>query len=260
MRNIINVTPVLLISFLSTSALALGPNGHRIVAKIAEDNLNPEAKAALMQITNGDPLAKLANWPDEIRSDKNWDFAKPWHYISVDDDETFDGLARSKQGDILKALSHYEQQLRDNTLTREKKWQALAFLIHFTGDIHQPLHVGRRDDRGGNDITVKWFGKESKLHAVWDTSMVEHQHLSYTEYADFLNNYTQDTVKSWQKSDYQDWAKDSKSLRENVYNLPQDMNIGYEYAYKNTPLLNKQMSKAGVRLAGKLNNIFKKTD
>tara|TARA_R110002167_G_C12705098_1_gene654262 strand:- start:13812 stop:14594 length:783 start_codon:yes stop_codon:yes gene_type:complete len=257
MRNKINASAILLLSFLSTSTLALGQNGHRIVADIAEEHLTPEAKAALMEITNGDPLAKLATWPDEIRSDKHWDFAKPWHYVSVDDDESFDGFTRSKEGDILKALSDYELQLRDKTLTREEKWQALAFFIHFTGDIHQPLHVGRRDDRGGNDITVKWFGKDTRLHAVWDTSLIAHQKLSYSEYAEFLNNYPQDTVESWQKSDYLDWAKDSKSIRGNVYNLPEDMEIGYQYAYKNTPLLNQQLSKAGVRLAGKLNKIFK---
>ena len=257
MRNKINASAILLLSFLSTSTLALGQNGHRIVADIAEEHLTPEAKAALMEITNGDPLAKLATWPDEIRSDKHWDFAKPWHYVSVDDDESFDGFTRSKEGDILKALSDYELQLRDKTLTREEKWQALAFFIHFTGDIHQPLHVGRRDDRGGNDITVKWFGKDTRLHAVWDTSLIAHQKLSYSEYAEFLNNYPQDTVESWQKSDYLDWAKDSKSIRGNVYNLPEDMEMGYQYAYKNTPLLNQQLSKAGVCLAGKLNEIFK---
>lgn len=87
--------------------------------------------------------------------------------------------------------------------------------------------------------------------------MIAHQKLSYSEYAEFLNNYPQDTVESWQKSDYLDWAKDSKSIRGNVYNLPEDMEIGYQYAYKNTPLLNQQLSKAGVRLAGKLNEIFK---
>lgn len=129
MRNKINASAILLLSFLSTSTLALGQNGHRIVADIAEEHLTPEAKAALMEITNGDPLAKLATWPDEIRSDKHWDFAKPWHYVSVDDDESFDGFTRSKEGDILKALSDYELQLRDKTLTREEKWQALAFLF-----------------------------------------------------------------------------------------------------------------------------------
>jgi hypothetical protein len=240
------------------TALALGPNGHRIVAKIAEDNLDPSAKQALMQITNGDPLAKLANWPDNIRSDKNWDYAKPWHYISVDDDELFNGLVRNKAGDILKALSDFEKKLRDPNLSKKEKWQALAFYIHFVGDIHQPLHVGRRDDLGGNTITVKWFGKPTKLHAVWDSSIIERQQLSYTEYAHFLNNQTPETVTLWQKAVYLDWAKESKSKRERVYDFPEDKELGYEYVYKNTPLLNERIAKAGIRLAGMLNNIFKK--
>lgn len=238
------------------SALALGPNGHRIVATIAEDNLEPAAKKALMKITNGDPLAKLANWPDQIRSDKTWDYAKPWHYISIDDDEIFTGLERNKAGDILTALAEFEKKLRDKKATKTEKWQALAFYIHFVGDIHQPLHVGRRDDRGGNDIAVKWFGKPTNMHAVWDSAIIENEHLSYTEYADFLNNQTTDTVNSWQHAVYLTWAEESKAKRESVYDFPQDKELGYQYAYKNTPILNEQISKAGIRLAGMLNDIF----
>lgn len=238
------------------TASALGPNGHRIVAKIAEDNLEPAAKKALMEISNGDPLAKLANWPDTIRSDESWDYAKPWHYISIDDDEEFTGLHRNKAGDILKALSDFEKILRDKTVSKKEKWQALAFYIHFVGDIHQPLHVGRRDDRGGNEITVKWFGQPTKLHVVWDSSIIENQKLSYTEYADFLNNQSVETITFWQNAVYLDWAKDSKAYRPNVYNFPEDKELGYKYAYKNTPILNEQISKAGIRLAGMLNNIF----
>jgi hypothetical protein len=238
------------------TAFALGPNGHRIVAKIAEDNLEPSAKQALMAITNGAPLAKLANWPDNIRSDKSFDYAKPWHYISIDDDEVFVGLQRSESGDVLKALSDFENKLRDKTITKEEKWQALAFYIHFVGDIHQPLHVGRRDDRGGNDIVVKWFGNQTKLHAVWDSKLIENQKLSYTEYAEFLNNQTVDTIHEWQNTVYLDWAKESKANRASVYDLPEDKDLGYAYAYKNTPILNEQISKAGIRLAGMLNKIF----
>ncbi|AOW78791.1 hypothetical protein A3Q34_19265 [Colwellia sp. PAMC 20917] len=239
------------------SAFALGPNGHRMVAKIAEDNLEPSAKKALMQLTDGAPLAQMANWSDNIRSDKKWDYAKPWHYISIDDDEVFDGLKRNEDGDILKALADFEKKLRDKKITKEEKWQALAFYIHFVGDIHQPLHVGRRDDLGGNKITVKWFGKPTKLHAVWDSSIIEHQKLSYTEYANFLNNQTPDTINLWQDTVYLDWAKESKSNRETVYDFPEDKELSYQYAYKNTPILNEQIAKAGFRLAGMLNDIFK---
>ena len=209
-----------------------------------------------MAITNGDPLAKLANWPDSIRSDKNWDYAKPWHYISIDDDEVFNGLLRNEAGDILQALSDFEKKLRDKTISMQEKWQALAFYIHFVGDIHQPLHVGRRDDRGGNDITVTWFGKTKRLHAVWDSSIIENQKLSYTEYADFLNNLSADTINLWQNAVYLDWAKESKALRQGVYDLPENKELSYQYAYKNTPILNERVAKAGIRLAGMLNDIF----
>jgi len=255
-NKVIAAVAVALVYLPINPTFALGANGHRIVAKIAEENLEPSAKKALMEITNGVPLAKLATWPDEIRSDSNWDHAKPWHYLSINDDESFTDFPRSKNGDVLKALADFEKKLRDKSVKGKEKWQALAFYIHFAGDIHQPLHVGRRDDLGGNKITVNWFGKPTKLHAVWDSSIIENQQLSYREYADFLNNKTEGTIKSWQDSVYLDWAKDSKAMRGYVYDLPANDKLSYDYAYKNTPKLNEQISKAGIRLAGMLNDIF----
>ena len=255
-KKMLALIAITLASLSIKTVFALGANGHRIVAKIAEENLEPSAKKALMMITNGDPLAKLATWPDEIRSDASWDHAKPWHFLSIDDDESFKDFPRNKAGDILRALNDFEKKLRDKTVTGQERWQALAFYIHFAGDIHQPLHVGRRDDLGGNKITVKWFGKTTKLHAVWDSSIIENQQLSFREYADFLNNQTEETVKLWQNTTYLDWAKDSKAMRATVYDFPENERLSYGYAYKNTPKLNEQITKAGIRLAGMLNDIF----
>jgi len=255
-NKLLVIITALLTTSIINSAFALGPIGHRVVAQIAEENLTPSAKKALMQITKGEPLAKLSTWPDEIRSDSKWDNTHAWHYISIDDDESFNGLKRSKKGDILKALSDFEKVLRNKTASEEERWQALAFYIHFTGDIHQPLHVGNRDDLGGNKITVKWFGNQTNLHTVWDSSLINNQQLSFSEYANFLNHQTQDTIELWQNSVYLDWAVESKLLRAAAYKYPEDENLGYSYAYINTPLLNERMSKAGIRLAGMLNDIF----
>ncbi|MFT5707143.1 MAG: hypothetical protein ACI9ES_001433 [Oceanospirillaceae bacterium] len=93
-----------------------------------------------MKITRGEPIAKLATWLDEIRSDSRGDRAKPWHYLSIEDDEFFKGFARSKDGIVLKALSNFETKLRDSNITGQEKWQALAFYVHFVGDIHQPIY------------------------------------------------------------------------------------------------------------------------
>lgn len=254
--KLLPIITVLLTTSIMNNAFALGPIGHRVVAQIAEDNLTPFAKKSLMQITKGEPLAKLSTWPDEIRSDDKWAHSHAWHYISIDDDESFNGLKRSKKGDILKALSDFEKVLRNKAASEEKRWQALAFYIHFIGDIHQPLHVGNRDDKGGNKVKVTWFGKPTNLHTVWDSSLINNQQLSFSEYANFLNHKTPDTIKLWQNSVYLGWAAESKVLRAAAYKYSEDGNLGYRYDYINTPLLNEQMSKAGIRLAGMLNDIF----
>ncbi|WP_144395475.1 S1/P1 nuclease [Pleionea sediminis] len=236
--------------------LAFGQNGHRIVAHIAEQNLNKTAKERISQLIQGVPLAKLSTWPDDIKSDERWDHTGPWHYISIADDESFGEVERSKEGDILKSLNQSEKTLSSQTASPQEKWQALAFYVHFVADIHQPFHVGRKDDRGGNDIKVSWFGNYSNLHRVWDTDLIRNQNMSYTEYADFIDDVSPDVIKQWQKSSYIDWAKESKELRATLYDFPQGGRLHYEFAYKNTPIINKRLAQAGFRLAAKLNTLF----
>ncbi|WP_163831017.1 S1/P1 nuclease [Spartinivicinus ruber] len=251
---------ITLFCLISQKVLAFGQNGHRIVAHIADVHLTSKTKAALKQITGNNQLAQLSTWPDEIKSEPTWDYAKPWHYISIDDDEPFEGLKRSPNGDILSALEHFESILTNPKTSQLDKWQALAFYTHLVGDIHQPLHVGRRNDRGGNDITVNWFEQSSNLHVVWDTDLIENQQLSYTEYASFLNNPTAKQIKDWQTSSYLDWAKESKELRNQAYDfhsilsdIPQ---LSYKYADQKTKIINERLLMSGVRLAGKLNSFF----
>ncbi len=249
---------ILALIIFTPQAMSLGQNGHRIVAQIAEDNLTPTAKKNISQLIKGVPLAKLSTWPDEIRSDKKWKHTAPWHYISVADDEKVSDVKAGREGNILVAMGNMEKTLSDPKASNQNKWQALAFYVHFVADLHQPFHVGRKEDRGGNDIKLSWFGEYSNIHRVWDTDLIEHQRMSYTEYADFINDIEPKTIAKWQSSDKLDWAQESKDLREHVYNLPENGRLHYEFAYKNTPIINKRMAQAGFRLAAKLNQWFGK--
>ena len=132
----------------------------------------------------------------------------------------------------------------------------LKMLIHLVGDIHQPLHVGTGKDRGGNSTKVEWFYRDSNLHRVWDSEMIDSRQLSYTEFSDAVNHPTKQQIKTWQDSNILDWAYESMELRDQVYDLPKDHQIGYQYQYKNHDILDRQLLKAGVRLAGVLNEIY----
>jgi hypothetical protein len=250
--------------FMAQQAAAFGPNGHRIVAQIGENHLTETAAAEIKKITGGQYLAQLATWPDEIRSDSSWGWVSPWHYLSIDDDESFDDFPRSKDGDAWYALERFEKQLRARQVVDSDGitlWQALAFYIHFTGDIHQPLHVGRRDDLGGNKINVKWFWEDSNLHKVWDEGLIDHEGLSFREYSDFLDQASDAEMAEWQDSVYLDWAKESKAVRAQVYDFGEQKEgevpeLDYGYVFQNHHLIGKRMLQAGVRLAGMLNVIF----
>ncbi|HEY6063439.1 MAG TPA: S1/P1 nuclease [Chitinophagaceae bacterium] len=237
-----------------------GVTGHRVVAEIAQRHLSKKAKKELKKLIGPENLAMWANWPDFIKSDTThaWDMASKWHYVNLPGDlgkEEFIGKLQSLQGENLYTqIKAMVAQLKDRSLPDDKRQIALRFLIHFVGDLHQPLHVGREADQGGNKITVTWFDKQTNLHAVWDNSLVDFQQYSYTEYACVLDIATAEEVKAWQQSSLEDWFYDSYVLANKVYgSVPADGKLGYKYNYIFQQDLDRQLLKAGVRLAELIN-------
>lgn len=131
---------------------------HRVVAAIAEQHLSDESRHVVSVLTEGRGLVDLANWADQIKSKPAWRHTKPWHYIEIGDQQRLETMVREPRGDILRALTSSEMLLRDATIDRRSRWQALAFMVHFVADLHQPLRVGNGTDRGGNQVSVIWLG------------------------------------------------------------------------------------------------------
>jgi hypothetical protein len=242
-----------------SSLFAWGPNGHRIVGRIAMNHLTDEAARAVECLLGPEGLDQVSTWPDEIRSDPAWKQSTPWHFISIDDAETLETTARDPAGDVLEAIQRFTAVLRDPQATRESKQEALKFLVHFVGDVHQPLHVGRRADRGGNSIKVTLLGQETNLHSVWDSGLIDNEKLSFSELAAFIDHPTLQELQSWQSAPPAEWANESKAARDRVYQIG-DGKISYEYAYKNIPLVKRRLLQGGVRLAGLLNSIFAQSE
>lgn len=249
------LTAVFALLLAPAAANAWGPNGHRVVGRIAEHHLTDEAKRAIQCLIGLEGLAQASTWADEIRSDPDWKKAEPWHYISIDDNETLETTARNPDGDVLEAMQRFEAVLRDPQAVPQAKREALKFLVHFVGDVHQPLHVGRRDDLGGNRVEVMWFREATNLHSVWDSHLIENEKLSFSDFAEFIDHPTFEELKTWQGSTYVDWLRESKDLRGRVYQIG-DGKLSYEFAYQNIPLVKRRLLQAGVRLAGLLNAIF----
>lgn len=245
---------VLLIFFFHESLQAWGPTGHRIVAELAQRRLNSQSKIEIKKLIGNETLAMVANWPDFIRSDSKYDYTHPWHYISRPENQKWFEGHSTKEGNILEALCQFEDQLRNRNSTKLEKIEALKFFVHLMGDLHQPLHVGKFEDRGGNLIKLKWFDKETNLHAIWDDELIDFQKLSFTEYVQFLEHASYDD-KTWVKGDYGAWAMESYAERERVYAYSGTV-LKYEYLFKSKELLDRRLYQAGIRLAQKLNAIF----
>ncbi len=246
----------LLVIAYTPNAFSWGKTGHRIVGEIAQRNLSAKTLKAIHELAGEEDLSRLSTWSDEIRSDPKMGFTTPWHYVSIPTGKTYFEQKRSKEGDIIEALYRFQDTLLDPKETKEHKLDALRFMIHMTGDLHQPLHVGLAEDRGGNSIRVKWFKTETNLHTIWDEELIDFEKLSFTEYANYLNHFSKDDKKDWEKGTFMNWAQESQDLRPKVYDLPEGGSLSYEYSYKVKPVIEQRLKQAGLRLAYVLNKIF----
>jgi hypothetical protein len=262
-------------AILPSPAFAWGKTGHRVVAAIADTQLSGLARAHIEQILGrGESLDEAANWPDEMRAAPGTFWQKtaiPWHYV------TLNGIIYDHappEGDALEALARFSKTLQDPNASLADKQLALRFIVHLVGDLHQPLHVGKCCDRGGNDVKVTFFGKPTNLHAVWDSQLVDDEQLSFTELATKLERHIrpQDIV-TWWDINPRDWISESAQLRDGLYPTAGDMpkpvkgkkvqkrqpvlpDLSYTYVYEFSPVMERRLSQGGVRLAAYLNALF----
>jgi hypothetical protein len=244
---------------------AWGKTGHRVVAAIAESGLSGLARAHVREILGpGESLDEAATWPDDMRSDPATFWQKtagPWHYVTLNG-TTYDHAP--PEGDALQALDHFRSVLQDPKASLADKQLALRFVVHLVGDLHQPFHAGKCCDEGGNGVKVTWFGKPTNLHAVWDSAIVDEEQLSFSELAAKLERHISDRqLIEWWDIDPRDWVSESAKLRDGLYPAPAAPNqngavpdLSYSYVYRFTPLMERRLSQAGVRLAAYLNWIF----
>lgn len=248
---------------LSTHVFAWGTTGHRVVAEIAEQHLSCKAKRQIKKIIGKQPLAYWANWPDFIKSDPDWKMADSWHYINfpsgLSKSDFDEKLIQSSDENIYKRVQDIINELKNHkNLSPEKKRENLYFLIHLLGDAHQPLHIGREEDLGGNRIQVEWFREQTNLHSLWDSKLIDFQNYSYTEYARVLDFHDKKFNKQLTEGNLNDWLFDAYQKSENIYaNTKTGDKLSYKYNYDYVSVLEEQLLKGGLRLAKVLNEIFK---
>ena len=141
--------------------------------------------------------------------------------------------------------------------SKEDKVFHLKMLVHFIGDLHQPMHIGMAEDRGGNDFKVQWFYKDTNLHAVWDSKMIDGYGMSFTELANSTKKLSKQQLESIQNGTIIDWMNDSRTLCKEIYTSAESgENLRYRYSYDYMETVRLQLQKGGIRLASLLNDIF----
>jgi hypothetical protein len=192
---------------------------------------------------------------DAVRSDPAYDWAKPHHYVNVPQGAAGLDLARDcppERSCVIRAIATHIGTLRHPNASVADKVEALKFLGHFVGDVHQPLHAGRAEDRGGNAIEVHFLGEETSLHEVWDHGLIAGMGLDWQALADRLQTSILDAERvTWQRSDVHDWAEESHRLAVmRAYAEPESgWILSQDYIAENAPEVAEQLKKAGVRLA-----------
>jgi hypothetical protein len=253
-------TGILLLFFATlqnTYAEVWGSTGHRAIGAVAQKHLTPKAAEQVNALLGGMSLAFVSTYADEIRSDDRYGHLAPWHYVNMDQNTRYNEADKNPKGDIVTAIQSCIEILKNPSSSKEDKTFHLKLLMHFVGDIHQPFHAGRKEDRGGNSIDLFWFGKRTNLHRLWDTDLIEYYNMSYSELAAHLPKHTPEQKGEIMAAPLLDWVNQSQDLANTLYDkTPQGSRLGYVYHYQNFETVRKQLLDAGLRLAATLNAIF----
>ena len=246
--------------FLNSSANSnpeWGPTGHRTIGVIAQKHITNKTKRKIEKILNGQSLALVSTFGDDIKSDKQFNKFYSWHYVNYPFGESYKDSKKNPKGDVVMGIEKCISILKNKDTSKEDQEFYLKLMVHLVGDLHQPLHVGLKDDKGGNDIQVRWFNKGSNLHRVWDSNMIDSYKMSYTELADNLDENSKEWVKTKQKGTIDQWADEIHLVAKKVYQSAEiGEKLSYKYSYDHFNTARMQLYLAGIRLAKILNDIY----
>ena len=232
--------------------------GHRIVGLIAEANLTAEARKKIEEILPEKmTLADAAVWPDhEGRTVRDFD---PLHYVNIPESASGYDQGRDcpERNCMVEALKWFLAVIADKSAPIMVRRVALYYVAHLVGDIHQPIHAGRAEDRGGIDIPVSYGGEATNLHYFWDTNLVELETGTDEEVAKRLvANLTEEERRKWQSNDPIQWTNESLMLVRS-YTYGPSGELSDDYVKQARPIVRTRLAQAGLRLAWLLNDTLK---
>ncbi|GLS26875.1 S1/P1 nuclease [Marinibactrum halimedae] len=248
----------------SPSVFAWGPVGHSLVCEIAWSTLTEPTKQWVLPIVQSkgyDSLADACNWADEIRREPQYKHLSPMHYVNVSkaaSDFNEETVLCGPKSCVIEAISTYQGYL---AAKEGSQAEALLLLGHFVGDIHQPLHTGYKEDRGGNDILQSFKGRKSlRLHYVWDVSLLEESgvHDYRKTSKEFMSKVTRKEKDKWTADlSPMSWAEESHQWLLEAYEVEKSdrPQIDQSYIDRFAPVVHERILAAGLRLGEILNRL-----
>ena len=242
---------LLLTSLFGTSgSWAWGGDGHRLIAEYAATRLSPAARTQVERLLaqeSGATLASVSTWADEVRSPTT----AAWHYLNFprDADCRYDADRMCIQGNCVVGAIERQLAVLASDAPEERRLLALKYVVHFVGDVHQPLHAGFADDRGGNSHQVQAYGRGTNLHALWDAALLQH----WPGGIGALKEAMEKAPVIAGASDPQAWAEASCRVVATVGFYPERRTLDENYPARWNSQLAQQLAAAGQRLAEMLN-------
>jgi hypothetical protein len=232
-----------------------GKVGHHIIVEVAKDYISKNVQDSVTKYLGDMTWESASTWMDELRGDAKYDYMKKWHYINIDKGNHYDTTIENGNN-VVKQLEIAISNLKNKSkLTKEEINLNIKVLFHLMGDLHQPLHVGYGNDRGGNDVKVTYNAKVFNLHRIWDTDVIESQKNTTENVLDLLSKTSHRKLKKMAKGDIVQWFDQTRVLLDLAYTYP-DV-ISDEYINKCYPVIENQLLLGGVRLGKILNEVFK---
>ncbi|HNV71141.1 MAG TPA: S1/P1 nuclease [Candidatus Ozemobacteraceae bacterium] len=240
---------------------AWSERGHHLVARLAEAQMTPSAVASVRRLLNGQSLADVSMWADQIKPSRPE--TAVYHYANFParhDQEPFDAQG-DNDGAVVPALERSISLLGQAHLPAADRAEALRFVVHLVGDVHQPLHCAPQGDQGGNKITVRFFGRPRNLHQVWDRDILDSAGISEDIHFAALQRIMAEELTESHTGLPQQWAAESNRLAVwQAYRIPWNGCLDERYVEPSLRLANRQLIKAGRRLAAVLNDAFSRSE
>ena len=242
-----------------SSAWGWGREGHQIVAAVAEDHLDETTKVMVQSLIGNNHLYSISMWADDIRNERHE--TAPWHYVDIPLGRSYDAKhdCSSPSGCVVVKIADFAKVMTDKQASRESRGEALKFVVHFVGDIHQPMHaVG--EAKGGNGVHITFLessrcgGYDCNLHSLWDSDLIEHAGLTREEYARREEELIgTDRLEALAGGTPEQWANESHQLAQAAW-VPDGTDLDAQYYEKQIKAVDRQLALAGLRLAKLLND------